>query len=154
MSTKLYSNKQERTVAEYLDWRQVSGSGSRPTVTGDIEGAEWLGECKTHTSPGHRIEFLIKTWDKIIDEASTKFKQACYIVDDGSQKIENTWVMFLAQAVSSRFTVVEYPYPIYKSTTFEHLEMKARTPENTIYQLHFGAYDVMICSLVTFSNLL
>ena len=154
MSNKTYSDKQEKMVAAYLGWKQVTGSGSRPTITGDVSGEEWLGECKTHTTSGHRILFDIKVWDKIVGEASAKFKQAAYFVDDGSQKSDRTWVMFMNKALSSNFNVVDYPYPINITTTFNHGEMAARTAENQVYRLQFGPYDVMICSLDTFYNIL
>lgn len=154
MSTKDFSNKQEKMIASYLGWKQVSGSGSRPTVTGDVIGDEWLGECKTHTTRGHRILFDVKVWEKIVGEASAKFKQAAYFVDDGSQRSDKTWVMFMQTALSSNFTVVKYPYSINKTTTFEQAQMKAITPDMTVHKLQFGAYDVMVCSLYTFSQII
>ena len=154
MSTKSYSDKQEKLIANYLGWSQVVGSGSRPTFTGDVISDNWLGECKTHVEPNHRISFSISVWNKIVAEASAKFKQPAYFVDDGSQKEERTWVMFMARELSSRFNSVEYPYTINNTTTFKHGEMKARTPDMTIYTLHFGDYDVMICSLETFYNII
>lgn len=154
MSTKDFSNKQEQMIATYLDWKQVVGSGSRPTFTGDVISDEWLGECKTHTKPDHKIVFDIKVWNKIVSEASAKFKQPAYFVDDGSQKSARTWVMFMAMDLSSRFAVIDYPYLINSTTTFIHNDMKARTPENQIYKLKFGEYIVCISTLETFSNII
>ena len=90
---KLYSDRQEITVANYLGWEQVTGSGARPTFVGDIVSESWLGECKTHISPGHKIIFRFDVWDKLDKEASSRFKDPVLIVDDGSQKVENTYVM-------------------------------------------------------------
>lgn len=153
MSNKTYSDKQEKMIADYLDWKQVSGSGARPHAAGDIEGDTWLGECKTHTSSGNKILFDIKVWNKIVDEASSKFKSPAYFVDDGSQKISRTWVMFMSTQLSSLYTVVDYPYKINNTTTFQHSEMKVKTPDMTVYKLHFGNYDVMISSIETFYNI-
>ncbi len=154
MSTKDFSTKQEQMIADYLGWSRVVGSGARPTLTGDIVADEWLGECKTHTTSGHRILFDSKVWNKIVSEASAKFKQPAYFVDDGSQKDIRTWVMFMDMSLSSRFDVVDYPLAINKTTTFQHGEMKARTPDSCVYKLHFGSYDVMITTLETFYNII
>lgn len=94
MTTKFFSSKQERMVADFLGWSVVSGSGARDCHPGDITSDEWLGECKTHEKPGHRIVFWTKVWNKICDEAASKHRYPILIVDDGSQKLDNTWVMF------------------------------------------------------------
>lgn len=91
--TKYYSAIQERKVADYLGWKVVSGSGSRPLYPGDIEGSQWLGECKTHTSNGHKIIFSFDVWDKISKEALSRFKSPVLICDDGSQDLNRTWCM-------------------------------------------------------------
>lgn len=93
-STKTYSDKHEKAVAKYLGWKQVSGSGSRPCAVGDVRGASWLCECKTHTTPGHKLTFVMSVWDKIMDEAMSQHLRPVLMVDDGSQKIQNTWCLF------------------------------------------------------------
>lgn len=93
-STKYYSSKQEHMIARYLGWDVVFGSGARDCHPGDITSDNWLGECKTHTSPGKRITFNRFVWNKIIDEAQSKFKFPVLFVDDGSQSIEKTWCLF------------------------------------------------------------
>lgn len=90
---KLYSDKQESSIAEFLGWHQVTGSGARPNFVGDIESCDWLGECKTHVEPGHKIVFNFNVWDKLEKEANSRFKEPALFVDDGSQLIENTFVM-------------------------------------------------------------
>lgn len=92
-SKKYYSNLQESSIATYLNWVQISGSGSRPLHPGDIADKKWLGECKTHTTPGHRIVFSFDVWDKLEREAISQFKRPALFVDDGSQKLSKTWVM-------------------------------------------------------------
>ena len=88
-----YSDRQEKLISKYLGWSQVTGSGSRPMHPGDIVSDEWLGECKTHVSPGHKIVFDFSVWDKLSGEAVSQFKSPALFVDDGSQTINHTFVM-------------------------------------------------------------
>lgn len=92
--TKHFSNKQEKLIADYLNWAVVVGSGARDFHPGDITSDDWLCECKTHTSSGHDIYFNRDVWKKLSNEAISKFKFPVLFVDDGSQKVENTWCMF------------------------------------------------------------
>lgn len=96
---KYYSDRQEKSVARYLGWKQVIGSGSRPHHVGDVVGRNWVGECKTHTTPGHKIIFRFDIWDKLENEAMSIFRDPVLIVDDGSQQIENTFVLLKLQFV-------------------------------------------------------
>ena len=57
------SDRQEKLISKYLGWSQVTGSGARPMHPGDIVSDGWLGECKTHVTPGHRIGFNFSVWD-------------------------------------------------------------------------------------------
>lgn len=93
-STKYYSSKQEETVAKYLGWGVVSGSGSRAGKPGDISGAHFLGECKTHTQPNQQLLFDKDVWKKLQNEAQSTHRFPVLVVDDGSQKINKTWCMF------------------------------------------------------------
>ncbi len=94
INTKVYSSRQEKRVAEYLGWKVVSGSGACNCFPGDVRADEWLGECKTHTTPGHKLSFSHSVWRKISDEARSRFSSPAYFVDDGSQLLSSTWVMF------------------------------------------------------------
>lgn len=91
MSTKDYSIKQESSIASSLGWKVVSGSGSRSFHPGDVKSDKWLGECKTHIKPGHKIRFDIHEWGKIEDEAQSQRKNPVLFVDDGSQDLNKTW---------------------------------------------------------------
>lgn len=91
MATKDFSSKQESMIADYLSWDVVSGSGAAACHPGDIISDNWLGECKTHEKPGHKIFFSKDVWKKICDEAMSKGRSPVLFTDDGSQKIENTW---------------------------------------------------------------
>ena len=93
-STKWFSDRQEKLVAKHTNGRQISGSGARPFAPGDVEADDWLIECKTHTTPGHRISFNAGVWEKIQQEAMMRHKYPAYVVDDGSQKLENQRVLF------------------------------------------------------------
>lgn len=92
-STKFYSMKQESAIASALGWSRVTGSGARINYPGDVCSDEWMGECKTHTTPGHPVIFNFAVWDKIEKEAMSQFKQPILFVDDGSQDLAKTWCM-------------------------------------------------------------
>lgn len=121
-SNKYYSSKQENMIASKLGWNIVKCSGSRSTHPGDIESSEWLGECKTHQSPGHKIVFYQSVWRKIVDEAISKYKFPALFVDDGSQTIKNTWVMFNTLP-GVTYIGSNFIYPIKTNVSFNSLDM-------------------------------
>lgn len=94
MDTKKFSRIQETTIAKYLGWKVVSGSGARDCHPGDVKSDEWLGECKTHTQAGINIKFVYTVWKKICAEAESQFKVPVLFVDDGSQRLDKTWCLF------------------------------------------------------------
>ena len=100
-STKEFSSKQENKLAYELEWDVVTGSGSRPTVPGDIIGPDWLGECKTHTTAGQSISFVKDVWIKICDEAMMKHRNPVLFVDDGSQNVAKTWAMCYVNSINT-----------------------------------------------------
>ena len=69
LSTKDYSNKQESMVASFLGWSKVAGSGAATCKAGDVISDKFLGECKTHETPGSKVTFRQDVWLKICDEA-------------------------------------------------------------------------------------
>lgn len=77
-------------VANLLDWKQVSGSGSRPFHVGDVVSKEWLGECKTHTTITDKITFKSSVWNKIRIESKSCNRFAVYFSDNGSQLAKYT----------------------------------------------------------------
>lgn len=91
--TKYYSCKQESSIADYLGWKVVPGSGARDFNPGDIISESHLGECKTHVSQTDKIKFFSSVWNKIQKEAESKMRCPVLFVDNGTQKIENTWCM-------------------------------------------------------------
>lgn len=118
LSTKTYSDKQEKCIANALGWTQVSGSGARPTRPGDVISTEFLGECKTHVSKVTKLEFKYDVWLKIKDEAASQFKHPILFVDDGTQKLSKTWCMF--DVLPGRdYTILDYPKKVTKNISFE-----------------------------------
>lgn len=122
-STKYYSSKQENMIANFLGWSVVPGSGARSLYPGDIQSDEWLGECKTHENPGHKITFYHSVWKKLSDEAISKFKFPALFVDDGSQSIFDTWVMFYHVMPSGSYREVAFPFSIKNNIGFKSLDM-------------------------------
>lgn len=133
MSTKDFSSLQEKRVAEYLGWNVVCGSGARPCRPGDIESDEWLGECKTHQSCNQPIKFMASHWAKLCDEAMAVHKFPVLIVDDGSQKIDNTWCLFnLKTNPTSEIKFDAYPDRVGKNISFSNTTMKLHIINNEI----------------------
>lgn len=100
--TKYYSDRQEKMVAsyltsEFLPWHQVTGSGSRPNLLGDVVCESWLGECKTHERRTDKVTFVFSVVNKIDVEAISSFKKFALFVDDGSQLSQNTAVLFKSE---------------------------------------------------------
>lgn len=94
MPTKTYSSRQEKMIADALGWNVVSASGARNFHPGDIRSNTWLGECKTHVSETSTIIFKDATWMKLEAEADSEHLDPVYFVDNGTQSLTNTWVMF------------------------------------------------------------
>ncbi len=156
-STKFYSSKQEKLISKYLGWSVVTGSGARNHHPGDIESDEWLGECKTHATSGHKIIFNKSVWIKIVDEAVSKYKFPALFVDDGSQTIDQTWVMFtILPACHVVFN--DFIFPVKTNVSFDSLKLAEHrksitSMEPVIYRLKWESYNnklVYISSLEDF----
>lgn len=100
MTNKEASYNQEHMVAKFLGWKVVTGSGARPFRPGDVQNDNYLVECKTHTKEQKNIVFYKKHWDKIVIEARSVNKYPALIVDDGTQRAENTWVMIPERVIT------------------------------------------------------
>ncbi len=101
----------------------MKGSGSRAGHPGDVISDEWLGECKTHTSPGHTIQFYQSVWNKLSDEAFSQHKFPVLFVDDGSQNLRNTWCLFTAQPTCAHI-FTHYEYPVKSAISFKNEKLK------------------------------
>ena len=156
-NTKYFSSKQENTISKFLGWSVVTGSGSRSTHPGDIQSTGWLGECKTHETPGHRIIFYQSVWKKIQDEAISKYRFPALFVDDGSQKVENTWVMYYSVFPSMSYRMIPYPFSFKTNVSFKSLDMMQErnkyglsTPVIFVLGFDINIVNINISTLVDF----
>ena len=134
MSTKDFSSVQEKNIADSLGWDVVSGSGSRHLSPGDVISDKWLGECKTHVTPGQMIAFLESVWEKLQEEADSRFKFPVLFVDDGSQDLEKTWCM-MRFAPMSDYMELDPPSSVRSfdsSVSFKH---------DIVYRIHKSNYS-------------
>jgi hypothetical protein len=155
---KIFSCKQENLLAKLLGWDVVSGSGAR-FLPGDIKNDEWLGECKTHNRPGHRIEFHLDIWRKLYREAITQLRRPVYFVDDGSQLSSKTWAMTCWLPIE-KVKVVEYFGRVSSSVTFDDSLSKDNlfsvfndSDDIVVYELHFGDDTVWLTSFDMFTKI-
>ena len=161
MATKDYSSIQENRIANALNWKVVPGSGARPMNVGDVVSDNWVGECKTHVEPGHKIVFKFDVWRKIFEEAASCFKQPVMFVDDGSQLLDNTWCLFAPHGYYGEFLLVDYPYTIRSNILFEsgalYKHMKSQSAVYpVIYQVVLSksvAETVHLCHFSSFLKL-
>ena len=117
---KYYSNIQEKTLSEALGWKKIGGSGASPCAPGDIKASEWLGECKTHTKEAN-ILFDANVWTKIKEEAYSHLKKPVLFVDNGTQKIKNTWCICLAKDINAtQMIIADLPFTVRKNITFKN----------------------------------
>lgn len=154
MATKDYSIKQEKLIANYLDWECVSASGARDCHPGDVISDSWMGECKTHVASGKRIQFVFKEWMKIYEEATSKFKFPVLFVDDGSQTIENTWCMLDAKTAPID-SLPRSSQVIAKSSLFlteEHVK-KCDSSKDKRLMFNFNGKLVLLMRLTAFKNI-
>ena len=125
-NTKLFSMLQEYKVAKSLGWETVTGSGARPCTPGDVIGENWLGECKTHTSDSKSIYFNHDVWEKIKSEAVSKHRRPVLFTDDGSQSLDTTWCVCLANSIENdNIYVTSCNMHIKKNISFDHLKQIA-----------------------------
>lgn len=161
--TKYFSAIHESVVSKFLGWSVVTGSGSRSCFPGDIISSEWLGECKTHTSPGHSILFDSSVWKKITEEAASKHRYPALFVDDGSQSIKCTWCLlprFTLDEWSDNIKFTPYPNKFDKHINFKHDELKAIYDEQSsdaealCFTVKFNTSDLVILPLEVFGDIL
>lgn len=154
---KIFSSKQENLVASTLGWSVVPGSGARSLHPGDIQSDEWIGECKTHETPGHRIVFNYTVWKKISDEAASRFKFPVLFVDDGSQRLSDTWCMFNQRPGVPHY-LVDYLSKQSKTLTFISSDLYSyRTAfgleNNTMFRIKWNDEIVYLANLTDFCNM-
>lgn len=154
LSTKDYSSIQEHKVADALGWEVVTGSGARDCHPGDIRSNDWLGECKTHTKPGHQIIFKLSVWQKISKQAQSKFKYPVLIVDDGSQKLEHTWVLFPYRRICQPdISIKPCQLKIRTNISFYEIELKSELLDADILEVKFDSDVLGITSFLKFKEM-
>ena len=149
-STKAYSTKQEKLIAKILGGKVVPASGAR-LDPGDVSSYEWLAECKTHTEPGHTIFFDIDVWKKICNEAMAVHRKPVLIVDDGSQKEENTWCLCKEFNLNLGKTLtLDLPVTIRKNISAKH--EKLQDALKPIVKKYVGEFYNSVCFSVNWNN--
>jgi len=148
---RYFSDRQESAIASALGWNVVPGSGARHLYPGDIQGVDWLGECKTHATSNKPIVFDMKVWNKICKEAASRQRYPVLFVDDGSQKLEKTWCM-IPESIDiaelwPNLNIQNYPKLIKSTATFInslldiHTVYYCVTNDSTMYILHFKLFE-------------
>lgn len=107
--TKYFSKLQERRISEYLGWRTVAASGSKPLNPGDIQSSDWLAECKTHTTQVSKLTIRKMVWAKISTEAKATMRRPVLFIDDGTQKIDHTWAVIQQQWYTRDIELCDLP---------------------------------------------
>lgn len=163
-ATKVYSSKQENLIAYSLGWDVVSGSGAAACWPGDVISQEWLGECKTHTSSGKNILFSLDVWNKINEEAMVKQRKPVLFVDDGSQKLSNTWVCVNELNFNlSSLLIIDSELKIRKNITFnsskklDHIEKVKKVALGDwafdgCFKIKWDKYNVLVMPFEVFKE--
>ena len=154
--TKYYSSKQEKQIAAALNWNLVSGSGNRIGHPGDVKGIRWLCECKTHTTVSDKIQFSNAAWKKLQTEAMSSFRVPAMFVDNGSQDLKHTWVIFPYLLVDPRNLILKpISVPVKVNLSFSDSDLQAMYVKSFkryytklgLFSLQFGGVE---CGLVPF----
>lgn len=147
-STKTYSCKQEALIAKSLGWFTVVASGARINHPGDVKSNEWLGECKTHVKFQDKIIFKSSVWKKLLDEAVSCFKHPVYFVDNGTQSLEHTWCLFIANMDIGDIDVKKFPNNIQENIIFSDSQLP-----HGLYSIRFNNQFLYISDFDTFRRL-
>lgn len=161
MTNKEASAKQEKMVADFMGWDVVSGSGARPFAPGDVKNDYYLVECKTHVDEKNNIIFYKKHWIKILTESQSIHKYPALIVDNGTQKSQNTWVMIPRSVLPTNTNIIAGAINTSKKDTtftFNHNNTYSLYKSNYKFgrinciSTWFDNYEVAILSLEEFKN--
>ena len=165
LDTKQYSNKQEKMIAKELGGYQVGMSGAAPANPGDVKTYEWLIECKTHCEPDQNIFFDLNVWNKIKNEAMGMCRKPVLIVDDGSQRAENTWCLCKASNLNlTAIMTADLPVKIRKNISCKNEKLMKSLVDQTaryigafyqdgVFEVDWNNEKVIICPLNTFKEL-
>ena len=160
-ATKAYSSKQENMIASLLGWEVVSGSGAAACYPGDVISDMWLGECKTHVEPGHKIFFDRKVWEKIKSEAYVKHRRPVLFTDDGTQSSKHTWCLCLKNHLEMENAIIS---PIIKgvnknisfsgeSQGIQAMKLHRTYDKLPVFICKWNDDEVIICELYVFAQM-
>jgi hypothetical protein len=149
--TKYYSTKQEKAIADYLGWSAVPASGARLFDKGDVKSADWLAECKTHTEPKDKIVIKKEVWTKLSFEAKSLIRSPILCIDNGTQRINNTWVvipkrMYSGNGEFTNIACIESD----KSFSFSHARAQSVFTINNIYELSINNESLLLMKIEHF----
>lgn len=124
--TKYYSTTQERRIADFFGWKTVSASGARPFHPGDVRSDQWLAECKTHIKEIDRLTVSKSVWRKLANEARSLHKLPVLFIDNGTQKIDDTWAVVFSRCIDDKgFETVTGPMVDSEGQlSFRHSDLK------------------------------
>lgn len=161
-ATKVFSIKQEQSIADELGWSRVAGSGAAPCAPGDVRSDEWIAECKTHVKPGEDVIFMLNHWQKIQEEGVSTHKYPVLFVDEGSQDLDRTWVICFAHSISpDEYQPFPFPKIVKTNIKFNQQELKvdlgSREAEinylrRAVYKLTWDNRKVLLMPFRTFQE--
>lgn len=146
-------------VASFLGWSKVAGSGAATCKAGDVISDKFLGECKTHETPGSKVTFRQDVWLKICDEAMVFGRIPVLIADDGTQQWRRTYCLLKPLADMSvlpknEFFVNAYKVKYKKQLNFDpdKLYAKMKKKDNCIYTVDWFDGTMLLMTLSTFKE--
>lgn len=152
--TKFYSTKQEQMIADYLGWSATPASGARLFNPGDVKSSDWLAECKTHTESKDKIVIKKDWWIKLANEAKGVMKTPILCVDNGTQRLINTWVVIPKYCYSGDYNKVEglgcIDSP--KSFSFSHSRALALFNNTGVYELSINNESLLLMKIQCFKS--
>ena len=159
MNKKEISEAQEALICNYLNWKRVKGSGSRHTFPGDVESYMWLGECKTHIHSVGKLIFEKHVWNKIQQEALSKFKYPVLFVDEGGCiTIDSVWCMLPRTIEFLNVPVIKLDKIYNQSVRITTSELEDICVQQDVdkscvlFEVNFSSELVYICSLLFFQQ--
>lgn len=152
--TKYYSTKQEQMIADYLGWSAVSASGARAFNPGDVRSSDWLAECKTHTESKDKIVIKKEWWTKLANEAKSVMKTPILCVDNGTQRLQNTWAIFPKSMHNGAGAAVDIScIESDKSFSFSHARALSVFTDNSFYEISINNQSLLLVKIQYFKSL-
>ena len=92
-STRYYSSRQEKSVADKLGGKVTANSGAAKFSGGDVRLENWLIECKTKTTQSNQISIKKEWLEKIKEEAYEHRKDNCALCFNFGLNTENYYII-------------------------------------------------------------